>query len=146
MRTTLMKENMGQCNLKEPFEFNSFSEIFYCGKTRLRNTSFGVFIECQHTRTILRNKNMVQSLFKKHSKFQNFNEIFYCGMKMTQEHECGCFYTMSAHKSHFRGALSGLRQESPLRIMKIAFYFTLKALFVLIKVFVLIFWSCSKTA
>ena len=46
----------------------------------VRNTNFGVFIQCQYTRTILRKKNMGQSLFKKHSKFQNFDEIFYCGM------------------------------------------------------------------
>ena len=71
---------MGQRNFKKPFEFNSFSEIFYCGMSRLRNTSLGVFIQCQYTRTILRNKNMGQSLYKKHSTFQNFNEIFYCGM------------------------------------------------------------------
>ena len=71
---------MGQRNFKKPFEFNSFSEIFYCGMTRLRNTSLDVFIQCQYTRTILRNKNMGQSLYKKHSTFQNFNEIFYCGM------------------------------------------------------------------
>ena len=50
------------------------------------------------------------------------------------------------------GALSGLRQflatESPLKIMKNAFYFTSKALFIL-KIFNFLswlFWSCSKTA
>ena len=47
---------------------------------RLRNTSLGVFIQCQYTRNILRNKNMGQSLFKKHSEFQYFDEIFYCDM------------------------------------------------------------------
>ena len=72
--------NMRQRNIKKPFESNGFSEIFYCGMTRLRNTSLVVFIQCQYTRTILRNKNIEQSLFKKHSKFQNFGEIFYCGM------------------------------------------------------------------
>ena len=71
---------MGQPNFKKPFEFHSFSEIFYCGLTRLRNTNFAVFIQCQYTKTILRNKNMGQNLFKTHSKFQNFDEIFYCGM------------------------------------------------------------------
>ena len=51
----------------------------------------------------------------------------------------------------FKGALSGLRQflatESPLKMMKYAFYFTLKALFVLniFRFFVLTFWSCIKT-
>ena len=46
-----------------------------------------------------------------------------------------------------KGALSRLRQflatESPLKMMKNTFYFTLKALFVSI---VLTFWSCAKTA
>ena len=52
----------------------------------------------------------------------------------------------------FKNALSGFRQflatESPLKMMENAFYFTLKALFVL-KIFnfiVLAFWSCRKTA
>ena len=66
---------MGQLNFKKPFEFRSFSEMFYCRMTRLRNTNLGDFIQCQYTRTILRNKDMRQSLFKKYSKFQNFNEI-----------------------------------------------------------------------
>ena len=63
---------MGQLNFKKPFEFCSFSELFYCGMTRLRNTNLGVFIQCQYTRTTLRNKNMRQSLFKKHSELQIF--------------------------------------------------------------------------
>ena len=67
---------MGQRNFKKPIEFHNFSEIFYCGMNRLRNTNLGVFIQCQYTRTILRNKNMGQSLFKKHSKFQNFDDMF----------------------------------------------------------------------
>ena len=71
---------MGQRNFKKPFEFHSFSEIFYCGMTRLSNTNLSVFIQSQYTRTILRNKNMEQRLFKKHSKFQNFDEIFYCSI------------------------------------------------------------------
>ena len=62
---------MGQRNFKKPFEFNSFSEIFYCGLTILKNTNLDVFIQCQHTRTILRNENIGESLFKKYSKFQN---------------------------------------------------------------------------
>ena len=62
---------MGQRNFKKPFEFSSFSEIFYCGLTILKNTNLDVFIQCQHTRTILRNENMGDSLFKKYSKFQN---------------------------------------------------------------------------
>ena len=47
---------------------------------------------------------------------------------------CMYFYTIT-HSHPFKGALSGLRQffatESPLKIMKNAFYFTLKSLFVL---------------
>ena len=51
----------------------------------------------------------------------------------------------------FKGALSGLRQflttENPLKMMKNAFYFTSKALFVL-KIFVFVFvltcWSCIE--
>ena len=90
---------MGQRNFKKPFEFHSFSGIFYCGMTRLRDTSLGVFIHCQYTRTILRNKSMGQRLFKKHSDFQNFDEIFYCGMTRLQEDEFGYFCTMSVHKN-----------------------------------------------
>ena len=46
---------------------------------------------------------------------------------------------------HFEGALSGLTQflsdERPIKMMETAFYFTLKALSV-----VLTIWSCRKTA
>ena len=71
---------MGQPNFKKPFEFHSFSEIFYCGLTRLRNTNFAVFIQCQYTRTILRKENMGQSLFKKYSEFEILDEMLYCGV------------------------------------------------------------------
>ena len=64
---------MGQRNFKKPFEFHNFSEIFYCGMTRLKNMNIDVFMQCQYTISILRNKNMGQSLFKKHSKFLNFD-------------------------------------------------------------------------
>ena len=60
---------MRQLNFKKPFEFHSFSEIFYCDMSTLRDTNLNVFIQCQYTRTILRKKNMGQSLFKKHFKF-----------------------------------------------------------------------------
>ena len=53
----------------KPFELNNFSEIFYYGMTRLKNTNLGVFIQYQYTRTILRKKNMGQSLFR---NIQNF--------------------------------------------------------------------------
>ena len=51
--------------------------------------------------------------------------------------------------TQLKGALSGLirflETESPLKMKKIAFYFTLIALFVLGYLhFVLIFWSCKK--
>ena len=71
---------MGQRNFKKHFKFHNFSEIFYCGMTRLRNTNLGVSIQCQYTRTISRKKNMGQSLFKKHSKFLIFNKVFCCDM------------------------------------------------------------------
>ena len=64
---------MGQRNFKKHFKFYNFSEIFYCGMTRLRNMNLSVFMQCQYTRTISRNKNMGQSLLRKHSKFQNFD-------------------------------------------------------------------------
>ena len=57
---------MGKRSFKKPFEFNSFSEIFYRGMTRLGNVNLYVFIQCQHTRTILRNENVGQSRFKKY--------------------------------------------------------------------------------
>ena len=77
----------------------NFDEIFYCGMTRLRNTNLDVFMQCQYTRTILINKNMGQSLFKKHSKFR-WNILLW--HNQTQEHEFGCFYTMSVHKNYFK--------------------------------------------
>ena len=100
---------MKQRNFKKPFEFQNFSEIFYCGMTRLKNTNFVVFARCQYTRTILRNKNMEQSLFKKHSKFQNCDEIFYCGM--TQEHEFGCCYAMSVQKNYSKKEKYGTQSD-----------------------------------
>ena len=71
---------MGQRSFKKHFQFHNFSEIFYCGMTRFRNTNLDVFIQCQYTRTISRKKNMGQSLFKKHSKFLIFNKVFCCDM------------------------------------------------------------------
>ena len=71
---------MRQRNFKKHFKLHNFSEIFYCGMTRLRNTNLSVFIQYQCTRTISRKKNMGQSLLKKHSKFLIFNKTFYCDM------------------------------------------------------------------
>ena len=45
---------------------------------------------------------MGQSLFKKHSKSQNYDQIFCLWHDLTQEHEFGCFYSMSAHKNYFK--------------------------------------------
>ena len=67
MRTTLKKGNMGQHNFKKPFEFNSFSEIFYGGITRLKNKNSDVFY------SILAHKNHL----KKRECGTNFvSEIF----------------------------------------------------------------------
>ena len=60
-------------------------------------------------------------------------------MKLT----CNCFCAIQSGKYLFKGALSGLRQflatGHPLKIMKIVFYFTSKALFVL-KIFRFLSW------
>ena len=69
---------MGKCLFKKHSKFQNFDEIFYCGMTRLRNTSLDVSIQYQHTRTIRKNESMGQSLFKKYSKFQKFDERLYC--------------------------------------------------------------------
>ena len=50
---------MTQSLFEKHSKFQNFDEIFYCGKTRLRNTNLDVFIQCQHTRTILKNENKV---------------------------------------------------------------------------------------
>ena len=71
---------MRQRSFKRHFKFHSFSEIFYCGMNRLRNTNLSVFIQFQYIRAILRNKKLGQSLFKQHSKFLKFNKVFYCDM------------------------------------------------------------------
>ena len=55
---------MGQRNFKKHFKFHNFSEIFYFDMTRLRNTTFRVFMQCQYTGTILGNKNMGQNLLQ----------------------------------------------------------------------------------
>ena len=49
-------------------------------------------------------------------------------------------------KDALSGLIKCLAAESPLKMMKNAFYFTLKALFVLkVFKFALTFWSCGKT-
>ena len=91
---------MVQRNFKKPFEFCNFSEIFYYGMTRLRNTSLRVFIQCQYTRTILRNKNMEQTHFKKHSKFQNFDEILCCSMTILRNTNLNVFIQCQTGITH----------------------------------------------
>ena len=78
---------MGQRNFKKHFEFNSFSEIFYCSSTRLRNTNLGVFIKCQYTGTIFRNKEMGHNLLKK-IKSLKFRWNILQWHDQTQEHKC----------------------------------------------------------
>ena len=82
-----MRQNLFMKNPK----FQNFNDIFYCGMTRLRNTNFDVFIQCQYTRTILRNKNMGPSLFKKHSKFRKFDKTLYCGVTRFKNVKLGVF-------------------------------------------------------
>ena len=65
----LRNKNLGQRLFKKHLKFQKFEETLYCGMTRLRNTNFDAFIQCQYTRTALRKKNMGQSLFKKYWKF-----------------------------------------------------------------------------
>ena len=79
-RTILRKKNIGQSLFKKPSKFQNFSEIFYCGMTKPRNTNLDVFIQCQYTRNISRKKDMGQSLLEKHSKFLMFKKVFYCDM------------------------------------------------------------------
>ena len=101
-KTILRSKNMGQSMFTKHSKFQNFDRIFYCGMIRLRNTRLGVSIQCQYTRTILRNKNMGQTLFKKHSKLQKFRWNILLWHAQIQEHEFGCFYTMSIHKNHSR--------------------------------------------
>ena len=71
MRTTLRKENTGLRSFKKPFEFNTFSKIFYCGMTSLKNTRF--FYTMSNTRTILTNKIMGQRQTLSHKIFKISN-------------------------------------------------------------------------
>ena len=79
---------MGQLSFKKYFEFHSFSEMFYCSMTKLKNTNSDVFIQCQYTGTILR--NVGQNLFKKYSKYQIFDEIC-CGLTRFRDIKLGAF-------------------------------------------------------
>ena len=46
---------MGQLNFKKPFEFHSFSEIFYCGMTRLSNTNLPAIMSVHKNHIIKQN-------------------------------------------------------------------------------------------
>ena len=67
-RTILKNKSIGQSLFRKPFEFHNFSEIFYCGMTRFRNTILDVFTLPVHM-IYFKRKNMGEGLFKKHSKF-----------------------------------------------------------------------------
>ena len=67
------KENMGQNLIKKHSKFLNFSEIFYCGMTRLRKMTLNYYGLCQYIKAIKSEKIFTQSLFKDHLKFQNFN-------------------------------------------------------------------------
>ena len=67
---------MGQRKFKKPFELCSFSEIFYCGMIRLRNTNWDVFIQCEYTKSVYRNETMGQSVFKNIQNFQNLIKYY----------------------------------------------------------------------
>ena len=74
-------------------------------------------------------ENMWKNLFSnKVADFRSISSIMKVGLSPSGKNCVICFI------------------ESPLKIMKNAFYFILKALFILkiFKVFVMTFWSCSK--
>ena len=91
---------MGQLNFKKPFEFHSFSDIFYCGMNKVRKTILDVFMQSPYTRIIFL-KNMGQSLFNKYSKFQNFDEI-YCRMIRFRNVKLSVFWQYQNTKSILR--------------------------------------------
>ena len=93
---------MGQNLFMKNPKFQNFNDIFYCGMTRLRNTNFDVFIQCQYTRTILRNKNMGLSLFKKHSKFRKFDKSLYCGVARFKNVKLGVFRQYQNTENYFK--------------------------------------------
>ena len=99
-------------------------------------------------RTTLRKENIGQTNFKKLFKFHNFMEIFYCDIIRNQEHEFGCFSTIAIYQNYFRKEKYGQvhfkacvhyflsnfyfsPNDSLSKTMKNAFYFILKAFFVL---------------
>ena len=81
---------MGPRNFNKPSEFSSFSEIFYCDMTRLKNTNLVVFVQCQ----------VHKNYFKKNKGLFKISLRYFAWHDQTQEHKFGCFYTMPAHKNH----------------------------------------------
>ena len=67
---------MKQSLFKKHSKFESFSEIFYCDMTRLRNTNLDVFIQCQYTRTIIRNKNIDRVCLRNNQNFKNLMKYY----------------------------------------------------------------------
>ena len=55
IRTTLRKENTGQLNFKNSFEFHSFSKMFNSGMTRPRNTNMDCFRNIQNFKILVKN-------------------------------------------------------------------------------------------
>ena len=101
-----------------------------------------------HFYSIQRSK-LFDNLVKANSGFKNLSDkgqvsFMLCSSKANTSES----FNQNIIKIVIEGALSGLKQvlatERPLKTMKNAFYFTLKALFVLKIIFVLTFWSCIK--
>ena len=102
---------LGHINFKKLMKFREFIGIFHCCMTRLRNTSLGVFIQFQYTITILRNTNMRHSLFYETLKISKLRWNNLLWHYQTQEHEFGCFYTISVHKNNFKKEKFGAESD-----------------------------------
>ena len=72
----LKKEKYGTESDEETFKFLNFDEIFYCGKTRLRNTLLNYCGLCQYVKAIKPKKVVTLSLFKNYLKFQYSIKFF----------------------------------------------------------------------
>ena len=117
---------------------------FHSSKKKLKSVGRKIFLK----RTQYKNKKRLPLL----DQLTHFRLMFH----LCRNQVVG-FYWQNVWKTHveewnFKGALSGLRKflaiESPLKMMKNAFHFTLKSLFVL-KIFKFLswlLWTCIKTA
>ena len=63
---------MGQRNFKKPFEFHSFSEIFYCAMIRLRNTILNYCGLSQYVKAVKLKKIVGKSLLKENDILKSF--------------------------------------------------------------------------